>query len=282
MVLFIRGVAMTQSRLPTYSLDPDLQPNIEDLVIEDDNPPYEPLDPDLYPNIDDLVIEDETPVDNFLSAKLQRLLVEILYSSWASLGMDRPFLADADIGLFWSVGQPPIVPDVFLSLDVAVPQDFREKRHRTYLMWEMGKAPDVVIEIVSNRVGHELGRKRDTYARLGVPYYVVFDPLRQLGDDRLWVFGLHEGQYAPLAEPWLEQVGLGLTLWEGSFEGLTTTWLRWCDQDGTLLPTGAERAEQERQQAEKARLRAEQAEAKAARLAARLRELGLDPDALGD
>jgi hypothetical protein len=275
MVLFICGGTMTQSRLPTYSLDPDLQPNIDDLVIEDDDPPYEPLDPDLYPNIDDLVIEDDTPVDNFLSAKLQRLLVEILYSSWASLGMDRPFLADADIGLFWAVGQPPIVPDVFLSLDVEVPQDFREKRHRTYLLWEIGKSPEVVIEIVSNRVGNELGRKRETYARLGVAYYVVFDPLRQLGDEPLRVLGLHEGRYAPLTEPWLEQVGLGLTLWEGSFEGLTTTWLRWCDRDGNLLPTGAERAEQEGQ-------RAAQAEAKAAKLAARLRELGLDPDALGE
>jgi Uma2 family endonuclease len=245
MVLFICGGTMTQSRLPTYSLDPDLQPNIDDLVIEDD-----------------------TPVDNFLSAKLQRLLVEILYSSWASLGMDRPFLADADIGLFWAVGQPPIVPDVFLSLDVEVPQDFREKRHRTYLLWEIGKSPEVVIEIVSNRVGNELGRKLETYARLGVAYYVVFDPLRQLGDEPLRVLGLHEGRYAPLTEPWLEQVGLGLTLWEGSFEGLTTTWLRWCDRDGNLLPTGAERAAQ--------------AEAKAAKLAARLRELGLDPDALGE
>ena len=83
------------------------------------------------------------------------------------------------------------------------------------------------------------------------------------------MFGLHEGQYVPLAEPWLEQVGLGLTLWEGTFEGLATTWLRWCDRKGNLLPTGAEQAAQER-------LRAEQAEAKAAKLAARLRELGVD------
>ena len=71
-----------------------------------------------------------------------------------------------------------------------------------------------------------------------------------------------------LAEPWLEQVGLRLTLWDGEFEGLATTWLRWCDREGNLLPTGAERAAQ--------------AEAKAARLAARLRELGVDPEEMGD
>ena len=231
----------------TQSLTPDTLPDLE-----------------LRPDVDHLVIEDETPVDNFLSAKLQRLLVEILYSSWASLGMMRPFVADADIGIFSSVSQPPIVPDVFVSLDVEAPQDFRQKKNRTYLVWEFGKSPDVVVEIVSNREGNELGRKLGDYGRLGVAYYVVFDPLQQLGDELLQVFGLREGQYVPLAEPWLEQVGLGLTLWEGEFEGVRTTWLRWCDREGNLLPTGAERAAQ--------------AEAKAAKLAARLRELGVDPE----
>jgi hypothetical protein len=41
-------------------------------------------------------------------------------------------------------------------------------------------------------------------------------------------------------------------------------WLRWCDQEGNVIPTGAELAEAERARAE--------------RLAARLRALGIDPD----
>jgi hypothetical protein len=45
--------------------------------------------------------------------------------------------------------------------------------------------------------------------------------------------------------------GIGVTLWQGVYEGLTQTWLRWCGQDGTVIPTGAERAEQERQRAER-------------------------------
>ena len=49
------------------------------------------------------------------------------------------------------------------------------------------------------------------------------------------------------------------------------SWLRWWDRDGNLLLTGAERAEQEKQRAEQERQRAE-------RLAAKLRELGVDPD----
>ncbi|MEO0351074.1 MAG: Uma2 family endonuclease [Cyanobacteria bacterium P01_A01_bin.15] len=219
---------------------------------------------ELRPSVDSLVIEDDTPVDNFFSAKLQRLLVEVLYSSWASLGMDRPLVADADIGIFSSVSRPPIVPDVFVSLDVEAPQDFREKKNRTYFVWEFGKSPDVVIEIVSNKEGDELGSMLQDYARLGVTYYVVFDPLGQLGDDALQVFGLREGQYVLLEDPWLAQVGLGLTLWEGVFETVEGTWLRWCDRDGKVLFTGAERAVQ--------------AEAKAAKLAEQLRVLGIDPD----
>jgi hypothetical protein len=37
-------------------------------------------------------------------------------------------------------------------------------------------------------------------------------------------------------------VGLGLTLWKGMFEGHTDTWLRWCDENGQAIPTGEERA----------------------------------------
>jgi len=50
--------------------------------------------------VEHLVIEDENPMDNFWSAKLQRLLVEIIHSSWISLGITRPFVADADTSIF--------------------------------------------------------------------------------------------------------------------------------------------------------------------------------------
>jgi hypothetical protein len=218
------------------------------------------------PEVEHLVIEDDAPVDNFFSAKLQRLLVEVLYSSWASLGMERTFLADADIGIFSSVYQPPIVPDMFVSLDVEVPQDFREKKNCTYFIWEFGKPPDVVIEIVSSEEGNELGSKLRDYAQIGATYYVVFDPLKQLGEKVLRVYGLREGQYEALDEPWLERVGLGLTLWDGEFEGVTGVWLRWCDRHGNVLPTGAERAKI--------------AEAKAEKFAEKLQELGMHPDEL--
>jgi hypothetical protein len=134
-----------------------------------------------------------------------------------------------------------------------------EQSHRSYFFWEFGKAPEVVIEIVSNRKGGELSSKRRNYARIGVTYYVVYDPTRQLSDTELSVFALQNGRYHPLPERYLPLVGLGLTFWSGVYEGKEATWLRWCDAQGTVIPTGAERATREaeaRQEAE-ARLQAE-------------------------
>ena len=40
---------------------------------------------------------------------------------------------------------------------------------------------------------------------------------------------------------WLEGVGLGLALWEGSFEeAVSRLWLRWCDLDGQVTPSQPE------------------------------------------
>ena len=111
---------------------------------------------DYYvPDANSLVTEDDTPVDNFASEKQQRLLVCSLYSSW----QEQTFLAAANVGVFHTDGQPAIVPDVFLSFDVQVPENWWDKQNRSYLVWKFGKPPEVVIEIVSNKVGDELGNK---------------------------------------------------------------------------------------------------------------------------
>ena len=65
------------------------------------------LAPEDVPNVENLVTEDDTPVDNLFCAKQQRLLVEPLYSAWAGPGEGRPFLADANVGVFYAVRQPP-------------------------------------------------------------------------------------------------------------------------------------------------------------------------------
>ncbi len=192
------------------------------------------------PQVDDLVTEDDTPVDNLFSAKQQRLLVEPLYTSWAGPGEGRPFLADANVGVFPAVPQSPLVPDAFLSLDVRVPADVWAQTGRSYFMWEYGKPPDVVIEIVSNQKGAEAERKLRLYGQMGVLYYVIFDPTNQLRSGSLRVYHNSGGTYRQVDEGWFPEVGLGVKLWQGVYEGLAATWLRWYDQDGNVLPTGAE------------------------------------------
>ena len=153
------------------------------------------------------------------------------------------------------------------------------------MIWEFGKAPDIVVEIVSNRKGKE-DQKLERYASAGVPYAIIFDPRLYLGKRPLRVYILRGRSYVEVADPsWLEEVGVGMTLWEGSYEGLSATWLRWCGRDGNVLLSGLElanqaheRAEKERERAEQERERAEKERERAERLAARLRELGEDVD----
>ena len=65
--------------------------------------------------------------------------------------------------------------------------------------------------------------------------------------------------------------GVELGLWTGTYMSQDRAWPRWWGPKSNLLLTGEERAEQSRQQAEQACQRADQ-------FAAKLRELGIDPD----
>ncbi|MEO0826979.1 MAG: Uma2 family endonuclease [Cyanobacteria bacterium J06642_9] len=222
-----------------------------------------------FPDANQLVTEDDTPVDNFASAKQQRLLVSSLYSSLT----EQRFLAEANVGIYHTVNQPAIVPDAFVSFNVQVPENWWEKQNRCYLVWNFGKPPEIAIEIVSNKVGGELTDKLKIYEQMRVSYYGVYDPSQQLGDTILRLYEIRGIHFTEMQEPWLEQVGLGLTTWQGDFEGRQDTWLRWCDQSGNILLTGDERAEQEKQRAEQEKQRAD-------RLADFLRSQGINPDQL--
>ena len=214
--------------------------------------------PGVMPDIQDLVTEDDTPVDNMPSEKQQRLLTEPLYSSWAGPGAGRPFLAAANVGVFPQPGNPAIVPDVFVSLDVQVSENWWDREHRSYFVWEFGKPPDLVVEIVSNRRGREDGGKKATYAEMGVGHYVIYDPLAQVMPEVVTVYGLRDGGYKRQELLRFPSLGLGLMLWTGVFEDVPGAWLRWTDAHGVVIPTGRERAEQERERAEQERERAEQ------------------------
>jgi Uma2 family endonuclease len=233
---------------------------------------------DLKTLVANLVTEDNEPVDNVFSAKQQRLLVEPLVSSWRPIdtetGEPRTFFADADVGVFNSVHQPPIVPDMFLSLDVELPENPDFSVFRSYFVWEFGKVPDAAVEIVSNTKGGEISNKKNRYAQLGVQYYVVHDPFGSLSDERLRVFELGFGKrYRQREDFSLPDVGLTLTLWCGEFEGFTEEWLRWCDAEGNLILTGAERAQLEAERADREVIARREAESEIEKLRAEILRL---------
>lgn len=284
------------------------------------------------PDTSHLITENDDPVDNIPSEKNQRLLVSSLYASWEGappIEIDgdvltegrRSFLATANVGLFDRPTNDPLVPDLLVSNDVALgAHEWGPEGTRSYFIWEQGKPPELVVELVSNKKGGELAVKRFRYAQMRIAHYVVFDPAKRLGDRILRAFTLVGDRLEPVvvaenSSVTIESLGLKLGTWEGSFEGQTGTWLRFYDGDDRLLLTGdegaaaeqkradeqqkradaerkradAERkradeqqeaADAERKRADEQQKRADAARETAATLAAKLRELGVDPDAL--
>ena len=110
-----------------------------------------------------LVTEDDTPVDNLLTALGEKLLTSALADSWKppldeETGEPRVFTALANVGVFTTLQEPAIVPEVAIVLDVLVHPDVTDRTKRSYFAWEQGKVPDLVIEIVSNKTGEEVAR----------------------------------------------------------------------------------------------------------------------------
>lgn len=237
------------------------------------------LPPEMHPSVEHLVTEDDTPGDNIFSEKQQRLLTEPLYSCWPQPNDEKRFVALANVGLFYDINKPPFVPDMLFSLDVELPDDVWQKRHRCYFTWEYGKMPEVVVEVVSNKEGGEGTDKLTAYARIGVRYYVIYDPEQQLSEQTLRAFQLDATDYREMDDPiWFPKLQLGFRLWDGKYEGHKTTWLRWIDAKGNLIQTGAERAFEAEKRADQEQQRANQEQQRAERLANQLRQLGVEPE----
>jgi Uma2 family endonuclease len=181
-------------------------------------------------------------------------------------------------------------PDFFAVLNVP------KVERKSWVVWEEGKAPDVIIELLSESTAtQDKTIKKDIYQnQMRVPEYFWYDPFNP--ED--WAgFRLLGGVYQPLNREEdnryvCQTLQLSLILWHGNYEGVTTTWLRWADLEGNLLPTGRELANQAQQEAQQAQQEAQQAQQEAqqaqqeaqqvqeknSRLAAKLREMGIDPD----
>jgi Uma2 family endonuclease len=224
------------------------------------------------------ITEDEKPVDNRFAERQQRLLPHILFASWEE---GRPFEALSDVGLFYKLENSyPVVPNFMLSLDVEPMPLTSDTENRSYLTWVYGKPPDLVVEVVSNKVGEELGKKLEIYRDIRITYYAVYDPFLKLGTRPLRVFQLSGGRYVEMLQPhWLPEIQLGLTLWDGVIEDAESRWLRFVDADGELLLTGEELARRAKAEAEDAKAELEAARQELEREREKVRQL---EDRLGD
>ena len=87
-------------------------------------------------------------------------------------------------------------PDCYLAFGV----DARViRQRRLYLPWEVGKPPDLAIEVASvTTARHDITGKRDIYAQIGIPEYWRFDPTGgELYGAALAGERLVEGEYQP-------------------------------------------------------------------------------------
>ncbi len=195
-----------------------------------------------YPDTSQMILEDHEPLDSFINEKQQRLLTAVFYSG-AKLPSQKPFPRRCQ-RRFIRHQKPKQVspPDALLSLGIHAYDDWWQRKVRSYLFWEFGKPPDIVIEVISPTPGNELGSKLTDYEDLRIAYYAVYDPLKQLGENTLQVFELRGRSYVAKTDSQFADCNIGLTLWEGTFEDINATWLRWCYPDGKVIPTGDELA----------------------------------------
>ncbi|MDH4129050.1 MAG: Uma2 family endonuclease [Spirochaetota bacterium] len=184
-------------------------------------------------------------------------------------------------------------PDFFIVLDVD------PRLRKSWVVWQEGKGPDVVIELTSESTAKidKVDKKLVYQDKLRVPEYILFDPISK----ELSGFELVDGKYRDIEKDEKgriisQRLNLFFTLWEGEFLGVHDIWLRCHSLDDLLIPSSAEkerhiadkehrranmehqRAESERQRAENERQRAESERQRAEKLSEQLKKLGINPD----
>lgn len=214
------------------------------------------------PSSNELPCCDDIPVDNEDQNFIPNFLLFLLNSIWANR---TDWFFGVDMAIYHTTGanpRVPIVPDGFLSLGVERRKG--GKSRKSYVVWEeSGVVPTLVLEIVSLTPGGEYDEKMQIYAKLGVLYYIIYNQEYWQRDRHqpLEVYKLVNGTYQlQIGEPfWMAKVGLGIGRCQTISGSVQQEVLGWYDQQGNRYLTPEERAE---------------------RFAARLRELGEDPDLL--
>ncbi|NEQ27685.1 MAG: Uma2 family endonuclease [Microcoleus sp. SIO2G3] len=207
---------------------------------------------------------DEPPLETDLHLRQMILLIQCLEWWWRNR---NDFYVAGNLTIYYSPRQRK--SEDFRGPDFFVVLGCERKPRKSWVVWEEdGKYPNVIVEILSDTTAAtDKDLKKQIYQDIfRTPDYFWFDP------DTLEFAGFHivDGEYQPLElNPqgwlWSQQIGLYLGIYQQK--------LRFFTPNGQLVPTSEEVALQETQRAEQQTQRAE-------RLAAKLRELNIDPDAL--
>jgi Uma2 family endonuclease len=153
--------------------------------------------------------------------------------------------------VYYVEGDPKksVAPDIF------VVKNSDPRRRRVFKIWEEGVGPVFVLEVTSKKTRRQdLAIKKETYARLNVAEYFLYDPLAEWLKPALQGYRLVDGNYI-LLEPGAdgglvsEQLGLTFRLEDGDLALFDTG-------TGKRLRSAAEQRAQELEE-ELARLRAE-------------------------
>ena len=218
---------------------------------------------------------DGQPVRNSVETYQSAILTESLTPVLAALHPERDYFIGQDNGIYWRRMDPPLrgckSPDWYVV--EGVPHVLDGEMRRSYVQYEELVSPLLVAEYVSGDGTEERDKtpwegKFWIYERMiQASYYVIYEPgqgavemFQRVGSRYRRMTANDQGRY-PIPE-----LGIELGIWQGTFSGYEISWLRAWDAQGKLLPTRDERAEQEKERAE--------------RLAAKLRELGVDPNSL--
>ncbi|AFW94012.1 putative restriction endonuclease [Anabaena sp. 90] len=234
----------------------------------------------------DLIFDDGEPLESYRHRTGMNVLIRSLQQLWC----DRnDYFTGGNMFIYYSSTQVRNRdfrgPDFFAVLNI----DGTNTRQGWVVWDENGRYPDVIVELMSpSTAAIDKGIKKDLYEQtFRTSDYFVYDPFNPRS---LQGWHLDDNQkYQPLIPNehgwlWSRRLGLWLGTWEGRVERETAIWARFYDAAGNLvlLPEEAAKSQAEaaKSQAEAAKSREEEAKAKADRLAARLRELGENPDIL--
>ncbi|BAZ11722.1 hypothetical protein NIES4071_35480 [Calothrix sp. NIES-4071] len=225
---------------------------------------------------------------NFQEHPQSLILTDSIGSVLEKIHPDGYYAIGQDCGIYWRETDPPEkgaeAPDWFYV--GGVPATLDGQIRRSYVLRREYISPLIALEFASGDGSEERDATPLSFSEEGekikpgkfwvyeriihIAYYGIYE----IATGTLEVYKLIGGSYHKMqpneqGRYLIEELGVELGLWHGTYQNQTQLWLRWWDTDGNLLLIGSERAVLERE-------RAETAEKAQQDVIPRLLELGLN------